>query len=237
MEHLCPEINQLVSCFMCGSQTLPPYRLCAEAHVGCPPCIKYLSRCACGCRFLRRSNMTFDWLISALKLQCKYRSNCVYGGRRLIIPGQVDCTNKWFSVQELSNHYLTGCMRNFFTCPMQNCGYVARVDTITDHYDKIHGPFELLSPSDYHQTSNCVMFKLPTKKQVQILKKIFNGYFMFSVKPYRRMHQDFKSLLSMQNINPSDSFQYTYTASLESHQNAITVTVTLMEIYNCRHII
>lgn len=163
MEHLCPEIHRLVACFTCGSQTLPPYRLCVEAHVGCPPCIKYLSRCACGCHFLRRSNTTFNWLVSAIKLQCKYRVNYVDDDRRLSIPGQVDCTNRWFSVQELRDHYLTSCAKNVFTCPLQNCGRVDRVDTITDHYEKAHGPFESLSPSDYHQAPNCVMFKLPTK--------------------------------------------------------------------------
>ncbi|XP_026819133.1 uncharacterized protein LOC113557778 [Rhopalosiphum maidis] len=232
MEHLCPEINRLVSCFTCGSQTLPPYRLCVDAHVGCPPCTKYLSRCACGCRFLRRSNTTFDWLVSAMKLQCKYRTNYLNDGRCLSKPGQVDCSNKWFSVQELRDHYQTGCVRNLFTCPVQDCGYVARVDTITNHYETAHGPFELLSPSDYQQAPNCVMFELPIKKQVK-LKKIFNGYFMFSVKPYRRMQRNSNSLLSMQNINPSDLFQYRYTAQ-ESYQNMITITVTLMEPHKSR---
>lgn len=70
------------------------------------------------------------------------------------------------------------------------------------------------------------------RRQAEIIKKIFNGYFMFSVKPQRRMQRDINPLLSMQNINPSDLFQYTYTATQESNQKMITVTVSLVETYS-----
>ncbi|XP_026804994.1 uncharacterized protein LOC113548347 [Rhopalosiphum maidis] len=228
MEHLCPQIEQLVSCFTCGSQTLPPYRFCVQAHIGCPPCTKYMSLCACGLHFLKSSNITFDWLVSAMKLRCKYRANEVNN-----VSEQVDCSNRWYTVQELRDHYLTSCARNSFTCPLQDCGHVARIDTITDHYETAHGPLESLSFDDYEQGPKCIVFKLSAKKRSQILKKIFNGYFMFSVKPQRRkLCQDFNSHLSIQNINPSDSLQYTYTKSLESNEKTFMVSVTLVEVYN-----
>ncbi|KAL4089793.1 hypothetical protein QTP88_024757 [Uroleucon formosanum] len=231
MDVLCPEIERLVSCYTCGGQSLPPYQLCVEAHVACPTCTKYQSRCACGCRFLKRSNTTLDWLVSAMKLRCKYRANGVIDVGSLVL-GQVDCANGWYTIQELRDHYRTGCMRNLFTCPMQNCGYVARVDTITDHYDTAHGPLPRINPSQHLISSNYVIFQLPAKMQAEIIKKIFNGYFMFSVKPQRRWHKDINSLLSMQNINPSDLFQYRYTATQESHQKMLTVTVSLVETYS-----
>ncbi|XP_022165216.1 uncharacterized protein LOC111030150 [Myzus persicae] len=233
MDFLCPEIEQLVSCHTCGAQALPPYQLCVEAHVACPPCTKYQPRCACGCRFLKRSNTTLDWLVSAMKLRCKYRANGSADGSPLSsVPSQVDCSNKWYAVQDLRDHYRTGCMRNLFTCPIRNCGHVARVDTITEHYETAHGPFPLLVPDDQLLSGNCVLFQLPAKRQAEIIKKIFNGYFMFSVKPQRRMQRDINPLLSMQNINPSDLFQYTYTATQESNQKMITVTVSLVETYS-----
>ncbi|XP_025199249.1 uncharacterized protein LOC112597418 [Melanaphis sacchari] len=232
MEHLCPQIEQLVSCFTCSSQTLPPYRLCAKAHVGCPSCIKYMSLCACGSHFLKSPNTIFDWVVSAMKLQCKYRANDVDDDVGSSGPEQVDCADRWFTVQELRDHYLTGCTKNLFTCPLQNCGHVARVDTITDHYETVHGPFEPLSFNN-QQAPKCAIFKLHAKKQSQILKKICNGYFMFSVKKFRRRYNEFNPIpLSMQNINPSDSLKYTYTALLESNQKMIIVSVTLVEPYN-----
>jgi len=164
MDFVCPEIERLVSCYTCGDQSLPPYQLCVDAHVACPPCIKYQSRCACGCVFLKMPNTTLDWLVSAMKLRCKYGANgCVGRGQRSTVPGQVDCANRWYTVQELRDHYRTGCARNIFVCPLQNCGHAARVDTITEHYDEAHGPFLPLSPNDQLFSPNCVMFKLPPK--------------------------------------------------------------------------
>ncbi|CAH1736028.1 unnamed protein product [Aphis gossypii] len=238
MEHLCPQIEQLVRCFTCGSQTLPPYTLCVQAHVGCPTCIEYMSTCACGRRFLQMSNATFDWTMSALKFRCKYRANDVDGGGSPVssAPGRpVDCADGWYTVQELRDHYLTGCSRNSFACPVQGCGLVARVETVTDHYETAHGPFESLSPTCSLLVPKCVVFRLlynKYKKETQIIKKIFNGYFMFSVKPYCRKLRDINSLLSIQNINPSDSLQYTYnTLWLDSNRKTIVVTVTLLEAY------
>ncbi|KAE9539862.1 hypothetical protein AGLY_005114 [Aphis glycines] len=264
MEHLCPQIEQLVRCFTCGSQTLPPYTLCVQAHVGCSTCVEYMSTCACGRRFLQMSNATFDWTMSALKFRCKYRANDVGEGGSPVssAPGRpVDCADGWYAVQELRDHYLTGCSRNSFACPVQGCGLVARVDTVTDHYETAHGPFESLSPNCSLLVPKCVVFRLlynkykgvltssyynslciiqqrvcfnifALRKETQIIKKIFNGYFMFSVKPYCRKLRDIHSLLSIQNINPSDSLQYTYnTLWLDSNRKTIVVTVTLLEAY------
>lgn len=167
MEHLCPQIEQLVRCFTCGSQTLPPYTLCVQAHLSCPTCTEYMSVCACGRRFLQMSNATFDWTMSAMKFRCKYRANGVGGGGSPVSSAPerpVDCADQWYTVQELRDHYLTGCSRNSFACPVRDCGLVARIDTVTDHYETAHGPFESLSPNCSLLDPKCVMFRLLCNK-------------------------------------------------------------------------
>lgn len=163
MEYLCPQIDQLVACYTCGAQALPPYRLCLEAHVGCPPCAKYLPRCACGFEFTAGPHSTFDWLVSAMKLKCKYSNNDEHGseggsgvresdgssGETTSGGGNGDdCKDQWFEVQELKEHYRTGCTKNSYTCPLNGCGHIARVDTILDHYEAAHGPFVELTPNN-----------------------------------------------------------------------------------------
>lgn len=169
MDYLCPQINRLVSCYTCGVQALPPYRLCLEAHVGCPPCVKYLSRCSCGYRFTTGSHITFDWLVSAMKLKCKYGGNGerANGSSSSSVErtksdgnGGEDCVNRWFDVKELQEHYRTGCTKNTYTCPLTGCGHVDRVDTIVDHYEAAHGPFVALTP-DNPQRPYEVTFMIP----------------------------------------------------------------------------
>lgn len=164
MEHLCPEIERLVSCHTCRAQSLPPYRLCWGAHVNCPPCVKYLLRCACGRRFNRNSNMTFDWLVSSLTFRCKYRprpGDHHHGG---VVEFDVnDCghENRWFSVKELCEHYRSGCAYNLFTCPLEGCGFVARVETAVEHYETRHGPFTSLEPTS-SQRWHEIIFTVPS---------------------------------------------------------------------------
>lgn len=173
MELLCPEIDRLVSCFSCGAQALPPYRLCLEAHVGCPPCAKYLPQCACGFRFSTGPHSTFDWLVSAMKLRCKYAGshnervisgdggNGEYDNGNGSGEGDEDCENRWFSVQELQEHYRTSCTKNSYMCPLTGCSHVARVDTIVDHYEAVHGPFEELTSDDVQRPYE-VTFTIPS---------------------------------------------------------------------------
>lgn len=73
MDLLVPDIVSLVACKVCNSQTLPPYQLCPNGHVGCPPCVKYLRACSCGDPFTENPHLFFDWTVMAMKLRCKYR--------------------------------------------------------------------------------------------------------------------------------------------------------------------
>lgn len=81
MDYLYPRIDKLISCNTCGSQSLPPYRLCLNGHVGCTPCAKYLALCSCGSRFAIGPHLAFDWVVMAMKLQCKYRQRTSGPGR------------------------------------------------------------------------------------------------------------------------------------------------------------
>lgn len=164
MERLCPQIDQLVSCYTCGDQTLPPYRLCANAHVCCPPCVQHLPRCRCGHQFTCDPQTSFDWLVLAMKLRCKHRGTPagVGGGDEVVGDGTTGCNDqRWYGVQELREHYRSGCARNAFTCPLTGCGHVARVETIVEHYETAHGPIEELKPAD-RQRPYEVTLKIPS---------------------------------------------------------------------------
>lgn len=164
MDRLCPEIERLVSCYTCSAQSLPPYRLCWGAHVGCPPCSKYLPRCACGQRFNCNSNVTFDWLVSSMALRCKYRPGPDEPHAGVGAGNDVnDCghENRWFAVKELREHYRSGCAYNLFACPLDGCGHVARVETAAEHYETAHGPFDSLEPARLRQWYEPA-FKIPS---------------------------------------------------------------------------
>lgn len=164
MEYLCPDIERLVACYTCGAQSLPPIKLCLSAHVGCASCAKYLRICICGRRFSTGAHISFDWLVSAIKLKCKYRTVAIQ--KRVLRGLAVDndtgssCADTWYSVNELREHYRSYCTYNSYKCPLKNCGHVARVDTVVDHYETAHGPFEKLMPAD-HQHPNEVTFVIP----------------------------------------------------------------------------
>lgn len=54
----------------------------------------------------------------------------------------------WYDLSKLIEHYRTSCPMNAFTCPLDGCGYKARVDTILEHYEAVHGPFEQVVPGE-----------------------------------------------------------------------------------------
>lgn len=156
MDFLCPGLEGLVACHNCNEQTLPPYQLCADAHPVCGPCSTYTRRCrTCGNAFVAGPNLMFDWTVSAMRLRCKYRErepaavpdvfSCGDGGGRAD-----ECSSRWFGVQELREHYRTGCARNTFACPLKKCAHVGRVDTIVEHYECAHGPIATIEPAEGH---------------------------------------------------------------------------------------
>ncbi|VVC26060.1 P-loop containing nucleoside triphosphate hydrolase,ATPase, AAA-type, core,ATPase, AAA-type [Cinara cedri] len=232
MEHLCPEIERLVSCYTCHAQSLPPYRLCWSAHVGCPPCVKYMLRCGCGSRFNRNSNITFDWLVSSLTFRCKYRPEPGdhHHGDGIVVRSDFDVNdcgheNRRFSVKELREHYRSGCAYNLFTCPLEGCGHVARVETAAEHYEAAHGPFDALEPNSPQQCYE-IVFNASSTEQAEIVQKMFNGYFLFIVTPQRIDNCSMRQpRLSMQNINPADRLRYTYDAIIESKDISVKITI------------
>lgn len=82
-----------------------------------------------------------------MALRCKYRPEPDDPQRAGILDAN-DCghENRWFSVKELTEHYRSGCAYNLFTCPLNDCGHVAHVETAAEHYETAHGPLEKLEP-------------------------------------------------------------------------------------------
>lgn len=168
MEYLCPDIDRLVACHTCGKQTLPPLRLCVNGHVGCPMCVRYLRRCRCSYRFTFGRNSIIDKLITAMQLRCKYRKSAGGCGDRGGGDGgggggdeDDACENRWFDIEELRDHYRSGCANNRFPCPLSGCGHLARVETVVEHYESAHGPVEELKPTD-RWNSNEITFRIPS---------------------------------------------------------------------------
>ncbi|VVC45694.1 Hypothetical protein CINCED_3A009862 [Cinara cedri] len=221
MEYICPQIEQLISCYTCGSQSLPPFQLCEAAHVNCPPCAKYMARCACGDVITDGPHVLLDWTVTALKFRCKHCGAADAGddGRP---------ANRWYAVHELHRHYRSECTRNAYPCPWAGCDYVARVETAADHYDAAHGPIDVLTPTDPDRWYE-VQFAI-SPMPAEFVKKIFNGYFMFTVKypsSHRRRNRDSNPCITMRNINPADQLQYTHDWELYTNGNVITVTVSM----------
>lgn len=129
MDLLCPDINYIIRCNICGDQTLPPFRLCMSSHPVCGPCFKYLKRCTCGYAFATGPHSMLDWVVTAMRLQCKY---CNAAGDGV--------GSQWFDVQELREHYRTGCRKNVFRCPLRRCGHVGHYETMVEHFETAHGP-------------------------------------------------------------------------------------------------
>lgn len=152
MELVCPNIDDLVTCYTCKDQAMPPFRLCLNTHVTCSTCPKYLHRCVCGESFSQGPHTSYDCLIAAMKLKCKYRLEPERAGsaaKRGIAPlAGGCCPSKWYTVKELSDHYRGECTRNTFVCQLKGCGHICHVETITEHYESAHGPFEPIVPTD-----------------------------------------------------------------------------------------
>lgn len=164
MEYVCPDIEQLISCYTCDTQSLPPLQLCKASHVNCGPCVQYMSHCACGDQFDDGPHVLLDWVVSALKFKCKYQTNDVGVGAEPSMAAADDgrCPeNRWYAVHELRQHYLSECPRNVFPCPWSNCDHVGRIETAADHYEAAHSPFEVLTPTDLDQWYT-VTFKVPS---------------------------------------------------------------------------
>lgn len=170
MEYLCPSVDRLIECHTCGLQSLPPYQLCVDGHVGCQTCIVYRRRCRCGYRFTGTPQIVFDGLVSALKLRCKYRKPSGESGPTVdhrSRTGRGDdeydaaCENRWFDVDELRKHYRTDCPNNRYACPLPGCGHVARVDTVVEHYETTHGPVTEHKP-DPGNPDGIVTFRIPS---------------------------------------------------------------------------
>lgn len=71
------------------------------------------------------------------------------------------CANTWYGIPEqLSEHYRNHCRNNVFKCPLHGCEHVARVETIADHYEMVHGPFDTLTPDNQDQQTYTVTFKI-----------------------------------------------------------------------------
>lgn len=162
MEYVCAEIEQLISCYTCDAQSLPPLQLCKASHVNCGPCAQYMSQCACGDQFDDGPHVLLDWLMSALKFRCKYQANDAVGAEPSSAPadgGDGGCPeNRWYNVHQLRQHYQFECPRNVFPCPWISCDHVGRIETAVDHYETAHGPFEVLTPTDLDQ----VTFTVPS---------------------------------------------------------------------------
>lgn len=149
MEKVCPIVDTLVACFNCASQTLPPLKLCGNAHVACSPCYQYLPNCTCGQQFTKGPHSAVDSVASVMKMSCKYREGSGGGddGRRS--SENDECQTRWFTVQDITEHYRSRCTRNAFTCPIRDCGHRDRIDTIVEHYEgSTHGPIDKLEPND-----------------------------------------------------------------------------------------
>lgn len=149
MDRLCSILDKLVECFTCASQTLPPFKLCLDAHMVCTPCFKYLPHCICGQQFADGPHSAIDWMASAMKLRCKYRDGG--GGKRRgrWRPSEDVCQTRWFAMQDLNGHYSSECTRNAFQCPIEGCGHSSRIDTVVEHYEgDAHGPIEELVPNN-----------------------------------------------------------------------------------------
>ncbi|VVC41917.1 Hypothetical protein CINCED_3A004252 [Cinara cedri] len=239
MDFICPRIDRLISCYTCGAQSLPPFQLCEASHVNCPPCSKHMARCACGGRFARGPHLLLDWMVSALKFKCKYRAGIATGGGGGGGGSGDDACplNRWYAVHELREHYRHECTRNAFPCPWNDCDHVARIETAADHYEEAHGPFQALIPTDVDRWHD-VQFIIPPSTRADFVKKIFNGYFMFTMKyptsPYRRKHPHLKPQITMRNLNPADQLQYTHDWEWDMFRKVIIVTVTIRELYdNC----
>lgn len=160
MEYICPEIEQQVSCYTCDAQSLPPLQLCKASHVNCRLCTQYMQSCACGDQFDDRPHVLLDWMVSALKLKCKYRAKDAVGPEPSS-GADVGCpVDRWYAVHELHQHYRSECLRNLFPCPWESCDHITRIDTAVDHYEAAHGPFEVLTPTGPNRCSEAT-FKIP----------------------------------------------------------------------------
>lgn len=149
MEKVCPIVNTLFACFNCTSQTLPPLKLCENAHLACPPCYKYLPHCTCGQQFMKETHCVVDSFAFALKMSCKYRESYGSGDEGRQSPENDECQTRWFSVQDITEHYRSQCTMNVFACPIRGCSHCDRVDTIVEHYEgPAHGPIDKLEPDD-----------------------------------------------------------------------------------------
>ncbi|VVC45695.1 Hypothetical protein CINCED_3A004942 [Cinara cedri] len=223
MEHICPQIERLISCHTCGAQSLPPFQLCEAAHVNCPPCAKYMARCSCGDEFADGPQVLLDWTVSALKFKCKHCGTV--NAEDADDDGRT--ANRWYAVHELHRHYRSECTRNAFQCPWAGCDHVARVETAADHYETAHGPIEVLTPTGPDRWY-AVQLKIPLTAD-EFVKKIFNGYFMFTVRypSYRPRAQDTKPHITVRNINPADEVLYTHDWTLDIPREDITVTVSI----------
>lgn len=66
----------------------------------------------------------------------------------------------------------------------------------------------------------------------EVVRKIFNGYFLFTVKPQHNNKQSNPTTrLSIQNINPNDKLQYIMKTIVASNFEDIDVTVTISNPY------
>lgn len=66
----------------------------------------------------------------------------------------------------------------------------------------------------------------------QMVHKIFNGYFLFAVIPQKRgKARNQEPNVTMQNLNPSDSLNYTYVAvkTRSAARKFFTVTLTITQ--------
>lgn len=154
MELLCPDVGGLSTCYSCNDQCPPPYRLCLVGHLACVPCATFRRRCECGKGFAIGPHLSYDWLLSAMDHRCKYRVAAAW--RDLPVAGDADggCPDRWYTVQQLRDHYRGSCSRNTFACPVVGCGHACRIDTATEHYESAHGPFEMGRPD--HLRPNAV---------------------------------------------------------------------------------
>lgn len=66
------------------------------------------------------------------------------------------------------------------------------------------------------------------RKRAQIVHKVFNGYFLFVVKP-QKLRDDNQHItgpnISMQNINPADTLRYKYDAIIEPQDISVKMTI------------
>lgn len=73
-----------------------------------------------------------------------------------------DCEHRWYDIQELREHYRDKCKWNAFTCPMDGCGHMGRVDTAAEHYETAHGPCIEMTPADDEKYEVTFKIWLPT---------------------------------------------------------------------------